>query len=399
MSDEPSKELVVKPSPNITGKMSKNRIMQYTFIALLIIMVVSVILWWPVMSPTSGQITLFKLSGVWQMSQGLLVLINAAIAVGIAVGVDALLYALVSDSKLNTWSAAVFGLILTLSYTLGVPAMAQANNPMPESFLTAPMCFVYIALMSLVGLVIFKKLVGLTGRKFVNPAAAAQFIVLLPFISTILLVKDHAASLTAGGLGVPSLAGPIGLGSAPKFAPIAHNGVASFGYYLIACFANPAKAAPALSMNNLLSIMVLDKFHAWTGGASSLAVILVGIGFYMVARRYIKWKIPLAYFISIVVLSLILSTVYGDQGVQVRLVFELFIGSSIFLAFFMATDPGTTPLTGTGQIIFGVGLAILTVVIQASMNFFGGSLLALLIMNLTVPLLDRVGIHKPFGRR
>jgi hypothetical protein len=33
------------------------------------------------------------------------------------------------------------------------------------------------------------------------------------------------------------------------------------------------------------------------------------------------------------------------------------------------------------------------------MNFFGGSLLALIIMNLTVPILDRVGIHKPFGRR
>ena len=54
-----------------------------------------------------------------------------------------------------------------------------------------------------------------------NPAAAAQFIVLLPFISSILLVKDHFASFTAGGLGVPSLAGPIGLGTALKFSPIA----------------------------------------------------------------------------------------------------------------------------------------------------------------------------------
>ena len=64
----------------------------------------------------------------------------------------------------------------------------------------------------------------------------------------------------------------------------------------------------------------------------------------------------------------------------------------------MATDPATTPFTGTGQIIFGVGLAVLTVLIQTYMNFFGGSLLALFIMNLTVPLLDRVGIHKSFGR-
>jgi len=398
MSKESPQGLVVKPAPEVTGSMSKNRMMQYTFIALLIITAVSAILWWPVISPTSKQITTFKLANVWQMHLGLIVVINALIAIGVAVGADALIHVLRPSIKLNTWSAAVFGLIVTLSYTLGVPSLAQANNPMPENFLTAPDAFIYIAIMSLVGLVIFKKLVGLTGRKWVNPAAAAQFVVLLPFISTILLVKDHAASLAAGGLGVPSLAGPVGLGSAPNFSSIAHNGAASFGTYLISCFSNPNVAAPSTTYNNLFSIMVLAKYHAWTGGASALAVILVAIGFYVVAHRYIKWKIPLAYFISIVVLSLIMSAAYGDSGVQVRLLFELFIGSSIFMALFMATDPGTTPLTGTGQIIFGVGLAILTVLIQASMNFLGGALLALLIMNLTVPLLDRIGIHKPFGR-
>ena len=54
-------------------------------------------------------------------------------------------------------------------------------------------------------------------------------------------------------------------------------------------------------------------------------------------------KYPLAYFISVIAMSLIMSAAYGDQGVHVRLLFELFIGSSIFLAFFMATDPATTP--------------------------------------------------------
>jgi ferredoxin len=78
-----------------------------------------------------------------------------------------------------------------------------------------------------------------------------------------------------------------------------------------------------------------------------------------------------------------------------RLMFGLFIGSSIFLAFFMATDPATTPITQKGQIIFGLGLAVITVLIQTYMNFFGGSILALVIMNFTTPLLDRVGLRKP----
>ncbi len=398
MSTETPQDLVVKPAPHITGPMSKNRLMQYTFIALLIITVVSAILWWPVTSPTSAQISSFKLTNVWQMPLGLIVLINALIAVGVAVGLDALLHVLVSDSKLNLWSAAVFGLIVTLSYSLGVPAMAQASDPMPVGFLTAPMAFVYIASISLVGLVIFKKLQGVAGRKFVNPAAAAQFIVLLPFISTILLAKDHFASLTAGGLGVPLLAGPIGLGTAPNFAAIHGNGALSFGSYLLSCFANPTAAAPSLTNVNLFSLMFLSKFHGWTGGASSLAVIIVGVGLFVAARKYVKWRITLTYLVAIVAMSMIMSVAYADSDMLTRLLFELFIGSSIFLAFFMATDPASTPLTGTGQIIFGVGLAILTVLIQTYMNFFGGSLLALLIMNLTVPLLDRVGIHKPFGR-
>ena len=75
--------------------------------------------------------------------------------------------------------------------------------------------------------------------------------------------------------------------------------------------------------------------------------------------------------------------------------FELFIGSSIFLAFFMATDPATTPLTYMGQIIFGIGLAVITVLLQTYANFFGGSIVALLIMNLTSPALDKIGRLKP----
>ena len=59
------------------------------------------------------------------MPLGSIVLINALIAIGVAVGIDALLHKVASDSELNIWSAAVFGLIVTLSFSLGVPSMAQ----------------------------------------------------------------------------------------------------------------------------------------------------------------------------------------------------------------------------------------------------------------------------------
>ena len=340
------------------------------------------------------------------MPLGAVVLINALIAVGVAIGADALVHLIHRKSPLNTMSAAVFGLIVTLSYSLGVPTMAT-GDPIPADFLVAPTAFLYVAIISLVGLVVFKKLQGLVGRKWVNPAATAKLIVIAPFVSSVFLVKDHYTAYAAsgfGGLSVPLLGGPIGWGTAAfqYLDPVGGNGAASFGYFLFGCYSSPNSAAAYSSLgfspNALFNVMFLAKFHGWTGGALSLAVIAVGVALFVLARNYIKWRVTLAYFVSLVVVSLILASVYGDQNLFVRVIFEVFIGSSIFLGFFMATDPATTPFTGTGQIIFGVGLGFLTVLIQTYMNFFGGSILALVIMNLTVPLLDRVGVHKPFGR-
>ena len=350
--------------------MTKDKLMTYTFFSLVILTVITAALWSTETTPSG-----------WNL--GLTLGINAIIAVGIAVGLDAFLHKIAADSPLNLMSAAVFGLIVTDCYTLGVPTMRTV-----ELFpLEAPQCFVYVALMSAIGLVIFKKIVGLSGRKYVNPAAATKIVVMIPFINTLLIAIDH---LKSSALGVPLLSGPIGLSS-----PVNGNGLAGFGSYVISCFSNSNLAVPAATTNNLLQVMFLDKFHAWPGGASTIAVIVVGIAFFAVARRYVKWRITVSYLVTAAIMALLLSFAYGDADLTVRLLFTLFIGSSIFLALFMATDPATTPLTYTGQAIFGVGVAILTVLMQTYTQFFGASFVALIIMNLTVPALDRIGKLKP----
>jgi len=386
-SVEKPKDLVVSPPPQITGTMSKTRVMTYTFAALMAITIITAALWWPVMTPTETQMATFaaaELTGFVSMSLGAILLINALIAVGVAVLSDFVIGKAAADSEINTMSAAVFGLIVTLCYSLGLPGMARTVEVMPLQALSAPSCFIYVAIISFIGLVVFKKLQGMKGRKFLNPAAAAKFIVLLPFLFTVFLTKEHWAAYNVedaslGGLGMPQLASAIDRNM--------------FSMYLQGCYSNPGTSSPS----SLESVMLLTKFHGWPGGASSIAVIIVGIVLIFLLRNYFKWKITATYFASVAAVSLLMTGIYGGDPI-VRLLFELFIGSSIFLGFFMATDPATTPYTGIGQIIFGVGLGVLTVVIQTYMNFFGGALLALLIMNLTVPLLDRIGIHKPFGR-
>ncbi|MGB9693965.1 MAG: RnfABCDGE type electron transport complex subunit D [Fervidobacterium sp.] len=339
--------------------MTKNKLMTYTFVALVMLAAVSAISWWS----TS--------------------IIVSIVAVVVAVTLDYLLSLVMKNrGSLNTLSAAVFGLIVALSYSLGIPAM-HSIEALP---LQASDAYLYVGVISAVGMVLFKKLQGLSGRKYVNPAATAKLVVMLPFFNTLLLAKDHLTS----GIGLPALAGPIG------YTIIGENGLQSFATYMISCFGNPSVPVPAtITSSDVFWVLMVQKFHGWIGGASSLAVIIVGIGLFAACRRYIKWRITTSYLVTVALLAFILSFVYGDADPLLRVVFHIFVGSSIFLAFFMATDPATTPLTYRGQLIFGIGLGVLTVLIQTYMNFFGGSILALIIMNLTSPLLDKVGLPKP----
>jgi electron transport complex protein RnfD len=372
MSNENSSELVVKPAPHIHGPMTKNRIMQLTFFAILAVTIVSAVLLYQITTPSG-----------WNLGET--VAIGALIAVGIAVAVDFLIGKLAADSEVNIWSAAVFGLIVINCYTLGSPSM-NTEMGLPVE---APSAFFYIALISLIGMVVFKKVASLAGHKPVNPAAAAKFLVLLPTTTTTLLAVDH---LSTGPLGVPSLAGPIGA----AVTAINGNGMAGFGSYLQGCYANPMVMSGTLP--SIEYLMILEKFHGWVGGACSIAVIIAGIALFVIGRKYFKWRVTVSYLVAIALLSVIFSAAFGDADFTTRLLFEVFMGSSIFMAFFMATDPATTPYSGVGQIIFGLGLAVLTILIQTFTGFFGGSLLALLIMNLLVPVIDKVRIDKPFGR-
>ena len=332
--------------------MTKDKLMTYTFLALVILASVSAISFWP----TS--------------------IIISVIAVAVAVALDYLL-SLVMKAKgpRNTMSAAVFGLIVALSYSLGLPS----RNNLEILPLTSPQAYYYVAIIAALGMILLKKGQNLLGRKYVNPAAAAKILVLFPFLNSILLAKDHLTS-SFSGAGLPALTSPIG-----------YTGSSSFGFWIQSCLGN---TTTQLSSSDVFNTYVLQKFHGWVGGASSIAVIIVGIGLFIVCRKYVKWRITLAYLVTIALMSFLMTTIYGGD-MFLRLGFELFIGSSIFLAFFMLTDPATTPLTYSGQIIFGAGVGILTLIIQMYMNFLGGSILALVIMNLTSPLLDNVGLRKP----
>ncbi|MCD4684058.1 MAG: RnfABCDGE type electron transport complex subunit D [Bacteroidales bacterium] len=129
------------------------------------------------------------------------------------------------------------------------------------------------------------------------------------------------------------------------------------------------------------------------GEVSAFALILGAI--YMLIRKIITWHTPMAYIGSVVIFSGILWLV--DPTMYVDPLFHLVTGGMLLGVFFMATDMVSSPMSAKGQLIFGAGAGILTILIRVFGAYPEGVSFAILIMNAFVPLIDRGFKPKRFG--
>lgn len=121
------------------------------------------------------------------------------------------------------------------------------------------------------------------------------------------------------------------------------------------------------------------------GEVSAFALILGAL--YMLYRKIITWHIPAAYLGSAVVFSGILWLV--DPTLYVDPLFHLVTGGMMLGVFYMATDMVSSPMSAKGQLIFGAGCGLLTILIRVFGAYPEGVSFAILIMNAFVPLIDR----------
>ncbi len=115
-------------------------------------------------------------------------------------------------------------------------------------------------------------------------------------------------------------------------------------------------------------------------GETSAILLLVGAA-YLFYKKVIDWRVPAAYFGTVAVFALLA----GQQ-----ILFHLLSGGLILGAFFMATDYATSPMTTKGKLIFGAGCGILTMTIRLFGGYPEGVCYAILIMNMFVPLMDKI---------
>ena len=271
--------------------------------------------------------------GVWQL--GLRALWVALVCVG-TTAASVWLYSLLTRTR-NTiidGSAVVTGLLLALTLPHTVPY--------------------WLAIVGGVfAIVVIKALCGGLGQNIFNPALAARAFMMLIF-----------------PVGLTRYVGVDGVSSA---TPLHHM------------------VMPALPEESVLD-MFLGRCPGSIGELSALALLLGGA--YLVIRKVISPRIPVAYLGTVAIVTLVFHKT--DAPVQWML-YSLLSGGVMLGAIFMATDYATSPVTAMGQWIYGVGCGVLTVIFRYFGIFPEGVTYAILLMNALVWVIDRYTAPRRFG--
>ncbi|MBW6535742.1 MAG: RnfABCDGE type electron transport complex subunit D [Mariniphaga sp.] len=129
-------------------------------------------------------------------------------------------------------------------------------------------------------------------------------------------------------------------------------------------------------------------------GEISVLLLIVG-GLYMLFKKVITWHIP----VSIIVSVGIIAAIFWGAAPQnyVNPVYHLLTGGLMLGAIFMATDMVSSPMTPKGQIIYGVGIGVITISIRLFGAYPEGISFAILIMNAFTPLINTYVKPKRFG--
>jgi len=232
---------------------------------------------------------------------------------------------------------------------------------------------------------------------FVCPVTIPYWTIILGDFFAIVIVKQMF-----GGIG-KNIVNPALAGRAFMFSwPVLMNTWVKVGFQnavgILSTTDAVTAATPLGAMHQglLPAESVLDAFVGNVGGSlGETSALLLLVGFvYLLARKVLTLRIPLTYIGTVAVLTFLFPQ--GHDNLT-WMGYQLFTGGLMLGAIFMATDYVTSPVTKLGQIIFGIGCGVLTVLIRYFGGYNEGVSYAILVMNCCVVLLDRIGRPVKFG--
>lgn len=275
--------------------------------------------------------------GTWVL--GVRSLLVVAVSILSAMGAE-WLYALLTKKRntLPDCSAMVTGLLLAMTLPASIP-LYQA------------------ALGSVFAIVVVKLMAGGLGQNVFNPALTARALMMV--IWPVSMVRFNA----------------LGVDGVTAATPLHHM------------------VMPALPEQTIAQ-MFLGNCPGSIGEISALALIAGGV--YLVIRRVISPRIPVAYLGTVAVITLVF---HKTDNALSWMLYSLFSGGVMLGAIFMATDYATSPVTAKGQIAYGIGCGALTVLFRYYGLFPEGVTYAILIMNILTWAIDRHTAPRRFGTK
>lgn len=232
---------------------------------------------------------------------------------------------------------------------------------------------------------------------FVCPVTIPYWTIILGDFFAIVLVK-----MLFGGLG-KNIVNPALAGRAFLFSwPVLMSNWVKAGFDNAAGLLSTADAVTAatpmsaMHQGALPEESILDMFLGNIGGCiGETSALLLIIGFiYLLYRKVITARIPLAYIGTVAILAFLFPQ--GNDRIA-WMAAQVFGGGLMLGAIFMATDYVTSPLTKLGQIVYGIGCGVITILIRYFGGYSEGVTYAILCMNACAVLLDKIGRPVKFG--
>jgi len=160
----------------------------------------------------------------------------------------------------------------------------------------------------------------------------------------------------------------------------------------LALMKQAVKAGESFELDNFMDCF-LGMMGGSLGEVSAVALLIGGI--YLLCTKTITWHIPVSILATVALLTAILSAC----GIGAGPAEHLLTGGLMLGAIYMATDYVTSPMTHLGQIIYGIGIALIVVIIRTWGAYPEGMSFAILIMNAVTPLLNQYIHPKRFGEK
>jgi len=290
----------------------------------------------------------------------------------------------VTIASVYFWGLRVF-LVIMVSYAFGglieVCFAVFRKKEIHEGFLVTGLIFPLIlppgvplwvvAIGVMFGVIFGKEAFGGTGRNIFNPAIVGRVFLTIAFPNIMTMNWQMPFNKGLGGF-IHFQNSVDAITTATPLALFKNQGIIT-------------------SYSNLM----LGQSAGCIGETFRVGIIAGGL--FLIAMRIVDWRLPLAYLATVVIFPYL-----GNHLIHTQFAlggFQLLSGGLLLGAFFMATDPVTSPFTKPGRWIAGFLLGFLTVLIRGLSGYMEGVMFSILLVNAFTPLIDTMVLKARYKKK